>query len=62
MAENYPQMNASALQGKADKLKKELFELRMQASTMQVKDNSQFRKVRKEVARVLTALSALGQK
>ncbi len=57
MADNYAQMDAKALKNKADELKKELFELRMQASTMHVKDYSQFRKVRKDVARVLTALS-----
>ncbi len=61
MADKYAQMDAQALSSKAGELKKELFELRMQASTMQVKDYSKFRKVRKEVARVLTALSALGQ-
>ena len=61
MAENYAQMDAKALSTKADELKKELFEMRLQASTMHVKDYSQFSKVRKEVARVLTALSALGQ-
>ncbi len=61
MAENYAQMDAQALQSKANELKKELFDLRMQASTMQVKDYSQFCKVRKEVARVLTALSAQKQ-
>lgn len=61
MAENYAQMDAKSLNNKADELKKELFKLRMQASNMQVKDYSQFRKARKEVARVLTALSALGQ-
>ncbi len=61
MAENYAQMDAKALSDKASELKKELFEMRMQGSSMHVKDYSQFRKVRKEVARVLTALSALGQ-
>ncbi len=61
MDDNYAQMDAQALKSKAGELKKELFDLRMQVSTMQVKDYSQFRKVRKEVARVLTALSALQQ-
>ena len=46
MAENIVQMDAQALKNKAGELKKELFDLRMQASTMQVKDY---------------ALSALGQ-
>ena len=61
MAQEYSNMDVKALQAKANELKKELFELRMQASSQQVSDYSQFRKVRKDVARVLTALSAKAQ-
>ena len=39
------------------RLKKELFDLRLNASGGQVKDYSQFKKIRKEIARALTFLN-----
>lgn len=36
------------------RLRKRLFELRAQAVTEKIEDTSQFRKVRKDIARVLT--------
>jgi len=39
------------------RLRKRLFELRTQAVTEKIKDTSQFPKIRKDVARLLTELS-----
>ncbi len=58
MEENLSKMDAAALQTKAAELKRALFDLRMEAGAMQVKDYSQFCKLRKDVARVLTELTA----
>lgn len=52
--ENFSNMNVDALQKEAVACKKKLFELRLDASSMQVKDYSQFKKMRKQVARILT--------
>ncbi|MFM1936587.1 MAG: Ribosomal protein [Planctomycetota bacterium] len=46
----------------AARLRKKLFELRAQTVTEKVKDNSQFRKHRKDLARVLTERSARSKK
>jgi len=46
----------------ATRLRKKLFELRAQTVTEKVKDNSQFRKHRKDLARVLTERSARSKK
>ena len=46
----------------AARLRKKLFELRAQTDTEKVKDNSQFRKHRKDLARVLTERSARSKK
>jgi large subunit ribosomal protein L29 len=40
------------------RLRKRLFELRTQAVTEKIQDTSQFRKVRKDIARVLTESSS----
>jgi large subunit ribosomal protein L29 len=37
-----------------DRLRKKLYELRTQAVTEKIQDASQFRKIRKDIARVLT--------
>lgn len=44
------------------RLRKRLFELRTQAVTEKIQDTSQFRKVRKDIARVLTESSARQKK
>ena len=44
------------------RLRKRLFELRTQAVTEKIQDTSQFRKVRKDIARVLTESSARRKK
>jgi large subunit ribosomal protein L29 len=44
------------------RLRKRLFELRTQAVTEKIQDTSQFRKVRKDIARVLTEASGRRKK
>jgi large subunit ribosomal protein L29 len=46
----------------AARLRKKLFELRAQTVTEKVKDTAQFKKHRKDLARVLTERSARGRK
>lgn len=41
---------------KIDALRRELFSLRLHGATSPVKDNTQFRKLRKDIARALTCL------
>ena len=50
-------LDERALRTEITQLKKELFNLRLNASTMQVKDNSQFKKLRAQVARAFTVLN-----
>lgn len=47
------------LRAKLDDLRKELFSTRINSAASHVKDHSQFKKVRKNIARVLTRLEAL---
>ncbi|OGB97982.1 50S ribosomal protein L29 [candidate division TM6 bacterium RIFCSPHIGHO2_12_FULL_36_22] len=47
-------LNMQELKDRADALRQELFSLRLQIRTSYVKDNSQFKKLRKDIARVLT--------
>ena len=44
-----------------DRLRKRLFELRTQAVTEKIEDTSQFRKIRKDIARLLTEQSGRTQ-
>jgi len=46
------------IKAEAARLRKKLFELRAQTVTEKTKDSSQFRKTRKDLARVLTERSA----
>lgn len=46
----------------ADRLRKRLFELQSQAVTEKIEDTSQFRKTRKDIARLLTEASSRGLK
>jgi large subunit ribosomal protein L29 len=46
------------IKAEAARLRKRLFELRAQTVTEKTKDSSQFRKTRKDLARVLTERSA----
>lgn len=44
------------------RLRKRMFELRTQAVTEKIQDTSQFQKVRKDIARILTETSARRKK
>jgi len=50
-------MSVQELEKKLDECKKELFSLRLNSMTTHVKDYSQFSKLKKQVARVLTYLN-----
>ena len=53
------------LKGEATRLRRELFDLRCQATTEKIADNSRISKARKDLARVLTernARAAAGKK
>lgn len=50
-------MSESELREKVDGFRRELFGLRLNASTSHIKDCSQFKKLRKNIARGLTLLS-----
>lgn len=55
-------MTADELKGKLDELHKAQFNMRFQKATGQMENTAEVRKVRREVARVKTALSALNKK
>lgn len=50
-------MSVEDLENKFNELKKELFSLRLNSMTAHIKDYSQFKKLKKGVARVLTCLN-----
>ena len=50
------------IQVEAQRLRKRLFELRTQAVTEKIADTSQFKKVRKDIARVLTEVASRRRK
>ncbi|MFA5306290.1 MAG: 50S ribosomal protein L29 [Candidatus Babeliales bacterium] len=52
--EDLKKMDASALKIEAESLRKELFNLKLGLLTGQVKDTSQFKKIRCQIARILT--------
>jgi len=52
----YRKMAADQLKEREQELRMELFKLRTTSATEKVKDVSQFKKVKKEIARVLTVL------
>lgn len=54
--EDFEGMGAQELGKKVDSLRRELFSLRLNASTAHVKDYSQFSKLRRRIARALTYL------
>jgi len=55
-AQLYHDLTTAELKEKFNSLKQELFNLRFQHSTGQVKDSDQLRIVRRDIARVLTVL------
>lgn len=52
--EELKNLDATTLQKEADALKQELFNLKLGRLSGQVKDTSQFKKVRGQIARMLT--------
>jgi len=50
-------MSDPQLEQRATELRRELFDLRTQAATDKVKDMSQFKKIKHDIARVLTIRS-----
>ncbi|MBM3887279.1 50S ribosomal protein L29 [Candidatus Dependentiae bacterium] len=52
--------DTASLQTEVDSLKKELFNLRLTAMAGQVKDVSQFRKLRHKIAQCLTLINTKG--
>jgi large subunit ribosomal protein L29 len=52
------QLSAEELQKKLDSTRQDLFGLRINSATTQVKDSSQYKKLRKQIARILTAMQS----
>jgi ribosomal protein L29 len=50
------------IKAEAERLRKKLFELRSQTVTEKIKDSSQFKKNRKDLARVLTERASRSKK
>jgi len=50
-------MDVKELQKKIEDTRKELFSIRLNAATTHIKDYSQFKKLRKSIARALTCLT-----
>ncbi|MEO1007131.1 MAG: 50S ribosomal protein L29 [Planctomycetota bacterium] len=56
--EDVRKLENSEIQAELVRLRKRLFTLRVQATTEKVEDNSEFGKVRKDIARLLTERSS----
>ena len=54
--EEMNKLNREQLQEKLDHVRKELFSLRLNSSTAHVKDYSQFKKLKRDIARLLTTI------
>lgn len=54
-------LNLNELLEKLEGFRRELFTLRLSSSTSYVKDNSQFKKLRKNIARALTLVNKRAQ-
>ena len=52
----FRKMAVDELQDRERELRKELFKLKTQSATEKVQDVSQFRKIKKDIARILTIL------
>ncbi len=60
--DEFKQLEPKELMLKLDAVRRDLFSLRLNSSTSHVKDYSQFKKNRKNVARILTYLRQKGIK
>lgn len=54
-------LSSSQMKEKLEEIRRELFSIRLNARTAHVKDNSQFGKKRKEIARLLTYMQQRNQ-
>ncbi len=54
--EEFKQLSAEQLREKSDLFRRELFQLRLTSTTSAVQDISQFKKLKKNIARTLTFL------
>lgn len=54
LKEEFKQLSAKQLEEKLEALRRDLFTLRLNSQTAHVKDHSQFKQLRKDIARVLT--------
>lgn len=61
-AKEVHKLNDEEIKIEVDRLRKRLFELRSQAVTEKIEDTSQFRKTRRDIARLLSEASARGSK
>lgn len=50
-------LNAAQIKEKIESYRRELFSLRLTSATSHIKDNSQFNKLKKNIARALTFLN-----
>jgi large subunit ribosomal protein L29 len=57
-AKEVHKLNDEELRNETKRLRKRLFELRTQAVTEKIQDTSQFGKVKKDIARILTEVSS----
>lgn len=57
--ESFNQLTVSELELKAATLRHELCKIRLSSATEHVKDHTQFKKLRRDIARVLTRLRTL---
>ena len=60
--EELKQLDLAALQQKLDDVRRELFNIQLNVATAHLKDYSQFKKLKKNVARVLTCIQQKKQK
>jgi large subunit ribosomal protein L29 len=61
-AKEVHKLSDEEIQVETDRLRKRLFELKTQAVTEKIADTSQFGKVRKDIARILTEVAARRRK
>lgn len=62
LKQEFAKMNAQELQEKLDALRRDLFGLKLNSSTTQVQDFSQFKKIKINIAQVLTYAQRLKQR
>jgi large subunit ribosomal protein L29 len=55
------QLSVESLRNRLESARRDLFGLRVNATTSQVKDSSQYKKLRKDIARIMTAMRSKEQ-